>query len=109
MYHETENQSSYLKIIVLGIEDKTNAVYGIGEANPFKLSDDISNMISDACTPQIEADIVAQTLEGKTVLVVAVGCTGGRHRSVAVMHALAGYVTSLGYQVTENHRDMMRT
>ena len=47
--------------------------------------------------------------EGKTVLVVAVGCTGGRHRSVAVMHALAGYVTSLGYQVTENHRDMMRT
>ena len=47
--------------------------------------------------------------EGKTVLVVAVGCTGGRHRSVAVTHALAGYVTSLGYQVTENHRDMMRT
>ena len=33
--------------------------------------------------------------EGKTVLVVAVGCTGGRHRSVAVTHALAGYVTSL--------------
>ena len=47
--------------------------------------------------------------EGKTVLVVAVGCTGVRHRSVAVTHALAGYVTSLGYQVTENHRDMMRT
>ena len=47
--------------------------------------------------------------EGKTVLVVAVGSTGGRHRSVAVTHALAGYVTSLGYQVTENHRDMMRT
>ena len=47
--------------------------------------------------------------EGKTVLVVAVGCPGGRHRSVAVTHALAGYVTSLGYQVTENHRDMMRT
>ena len=47
--------------------------------------------------------------EGKTVLVVAVCCTGGRHRSVAVPHALAGYVTSLGYQVTENHRDMMRT
>ena len=47
--------------------------------------------------------------EGKTVLVVAVGCTGGRHRSVAVTHALAGYVTALGYQVTENHRDMMRT
>ncbi len=46
--------------------------------------------------------------EGKTVLVVAIGCTGGHHRSVAVCHALAAYITSLGYQVTENHRDMTR-
>lgn len=46
--------------------------------------------------------------EGKTVLVVAIGCTGGHHRSVAVTHALAEYVASLGYQVTENHRDMTR-
>lgn len=46
--------------------------------------------------------------EGKTVLVAAVGCTGGRHRSVAVTHALAEYISSLGYQVTENHRDMTR-
>ena len=47
--------------------------------------------------------------EGKTVLVVAIGCTGGHHRSVAVTHALAEYIASLGYQVTENHRDMTRT
>ncbi|MDE7243322.1 MAG: RNase adapter RapZ [Oscillospiraceae bacterium] len=46
--------------------------------------------------------------EGKTVLVVAVGCTGGHHRSVAVTHALTEYLSSLGYQVTENHRDMTR-
>ena len=47
--------------------------------------------------------------EGKTVLVAAIGCTGGRHRSVAVTHALAEYIRTLGYQVTENHRDMTRT
>jgi UPF0042 nucleotide-binding protein len=46
--------------------------------------------------------------EGKTVLVIAVGCTGGHHRSVAVAHALHDYIESLGYQVTENHRDMSR-
>ena len=46
--------------------------------------------------------------EGKTVLVVAIGCTGGHHRSVAVTHALAEYIASLGYRVTENHRDMTR-
>lgn len=46
--------------------------------------------------------------EGKTVLVIAIGCTGGHHRSVAVTHALSEYIASLGYQVTENHRDMTR-
>lgn len=47
--------------------------------------------------------------EGKTVLVLAIGCTGGHHRSVAVTHALAKFISSLGYQVTENHRDMTRS
>ena len=46
--------------------------------------------------------------EGKTVLVIAIGCTGGHHRSVAVTRALAGHIGALGYQVTENHRDMTR-
>ena len=47
--------------------------------------------------------------EGKTVLVIAIGCTGGHHRSVAVTHAISEYIASLGFQVTENHRDMTRS
>ena len=47
--------------------------------------------------------------EGKTNLVIAVGCTGGHHRSVAVSHALAEYVRGLGYPVSESHRDMLRS
>ena len=46
--------------------------------------------------------------EGKTQLVIAVGCTGGHHRSVAVTHALTEFIRGQGYQVTENHRDMTR-
>ena len=46
--------------------------------------------------------------EGKTSLVIAVGCTGGHHRSVAVTHTLAEFIGSQGYQVSENHRDMNR-
>ncbi|QNL45520.1 RNase adapter RapZ [Oscillibacter hominis] len=46
--------------------------------------------------------------EGKTVLVIAIGCTGGHHRSVAVARTLAEYIGRLGYQVSENHRDMTR-
>ncbi len=58
--------------VILGVEDETGIVYGIGEQSPFKLSDSISNMISDACTPQIEPDISIQTLEDETVLVIDV-------------------------------------
>ena len=46
--------------------------------------------------------------EGKSALVIAVGCTGGRHRSVAVTHALTEYIQSLGYAAGETHRDMTR-
>ena len=46
--------------------------------------------------------------EGKSALVIAVGCTGGRHRSVAVTHALCEYIQGLGYAAGENHRDMTR-
>ena len=46
--------------------------------------------------------------EGKTILVIGIGCTGGHHRSVAVAHALSEYIQSIGYPVTEIHRDITR-
>ncbi len=46
--------------------------------------------------------------EGKTVLVLAIGCTGGHHRSVAVAHALSEFIEQAGYPVTEIHRDITR-
>ena len=46
--------------------------------------------------------------QGKSALVIAVGCTGGRHRSVAVTHALCEYIQGLGYGAGETHRDMTR-
>lgn len=46
--------------------------------------------------------------EGKTSLVIAIGCTGGHHRSVAISHALAQFIAGQGFPVTESHRDMGR-
>ena len=46
--------------------------------------------------------------EGKAVLVVAVGCTGGRHRSVSIARAVTEYLNKLGYAAYENHRDITR-
>lgn len=47
--------------------------------------------------------------EGKTALVIAVGCTGGQHRSVAITRALAEFIRQKGYSAAENHRDMTRS
>jgi RNase adapter protein RapZ len=46
--------------------------------------------------------------EGKAYLTVAVGCTGGRHRSVALVEELQGFVEGQGIPVTVTHRDVDR-
>jgi RNase adapter protein RapZ len=46
--------------------------------------------------------------EGKAYLTVAVGCTGGRHRSVALVEALKPFIGSKGVMSTIVHRDLDR-
>jgi UPF0042 nucleotide-binding protein len=46
--------------------------------------------------------------EGKAYLTVAVGCTGGRHRSVALVEELRSFVEAHGIPVTVTHRDVDR-
>jgi RNase adapter protein RapZ len=43
--------------------------------------------------------------EGKSYVTVAIGCTGGRHRSVFLADALGRHFESAGYRVRVNHRD----
>jgi len=47
--------------------------------------------------------------EGKDQLVLAIGCTGGRHRSVTVAEKITEDLRLLGYQVNITHRDMEHT
>jgi UPF0042 nucleotide-binding protein len=44
--------------------------------------------------------------EGKNYLTIAVGCTGGKHRSVVVSEQLKVQLAGLGYPVTAGHRDV---
>ena len=58
-------------------------------------------------------DIIAFTIpyyikEGKAQLVIGIGCTGGRHRSVAIASELAKRIEEKGYIVTEEHRDISK-
>ena len=46
--------------------------------------------------------------EGKTYLSVAVGCTGGRHRSVVLAEQVARAMEAHGFRPVVNHRDLAR-
>ena len=46
--------------------------------------------------------------QGRTSLKVKVGCTGGQHRSVALIEALAKEIESAGFLVSVIHRDIKR-
>ncbi|MEI6486117.1 MAG: RNase adapter RapZ [Sphingomonadales bacterium] len=46
--------------------------------------------------------------EGKAYLTIAIGCTGGRHRSVAVARALAARLATAGHPVALMHRDIAK-
>ena len=44
--------------------------------------------------------------EGRNTLIVAVGCTGGHHRSVTFANKLGAYMKKIGYDATTIHRDI---
>ena len=46
--------------------------------------------------------------KGKKQVHIAFGCTGGRHRSVAVAEAISAYLLRRGYKVAADHRDILK-
>lgn len=57
----------------------------------------------------LEYSLPLYVKEGKSQLVVAIGCTGGKHRSITFTRKLAEFCTKLGYAPTVLHRDAKRT
>jgi RNase adapter protein RapZ len=56
----------------------------------------------------LDATVPGYVAEGKSYLTVAVGCTGGHHRSVVVAEALGSYFRDRGLPVVVVHRDVDR-
>ncbi len=46
--------------------------------------------------------------EGKSYLTISIGCSGGKHRSVAIVEYLKEYINQLGFHVEVLHRDIER-
>ena len=73
-----------------------NYVFSFDEANSFY--EKFKNLV-DSLLPLYKN-------EGKNHLVISVGCTGGRHRSVSIIHKISIYIESIGYPVFVIHRDI---
>jgi RNase adapter protein RapZ len=52
--------------------------------------------------------VPAYVNEGKSYLTIAIGCTGGRHRSVVLAEEIANNLRELGYNPSVTHRDVDR-
>jgi len=73
----------------------------------FVLGHEVSQEFIKKCMDMLEFLIPHYIAEGKHRLVIAIGCTGGAHRSVAISEYIFAELEKLGRRVTVNHRDLV--
>lgn len=76
--------------------------------NEFVLGQDISQEFLNRLYGMLDLLVPAYKSEGKSYLTVAIGCTGGRHRSVAIAEQLCRWLLSSGFRPRLTHRDITR-
>ena len=74
----------------------------------YVLSQPESKEFLDRAEQLFEFLLPAYVREGKSYLTIAVGCTGGRHRSVVLAEELAASLRRMGYDPSVVHRDVER-
>ncbi len=74
----------------------------------YVMNSEISHEFEQKLHDMIKFLIPQYVNEGKNVLVISVGCTGGRHRSVTIANRLNDYIKTLGYTVFLKHNDIVK-
>jgi len=74
----------------------------------YVLAQDGAAEFLDGYVPVLEGVAAGYLSEGKRFMTVAVGCTGGKHRSVAMAEEIARRLAASGYEVRATHRDLGR-
>jgi RNase adapter protein RapZ len=78
------------------------------EVRDYVLGQEGAEEFLDRYTELLEVIGAGYTRESKRYLTLAVGCTGGKHRSVTMSEQLAERLTGLGIHTTVTHRDLGR-
>ncbi len=72
----------------------------------YVMRDPHSGLFLDKLYDLMDWSVPRYVSEGKAYLTVAIGCTGGRHRSVVVSEKLGAHLSAQGYRVLVQHRDV---
>ncbi len=74
----------------------------------YVLDQPVSGQFLDELLSLLELLLPAYVREGKSYLTLALGCTGGHHRSVAIAEEVAARLRQHGYEPKVTHRDIER-
>jgi UPF0042 nucleotide-binding protein len=75
------------------------------EVQNYVMESDVSNEFLQRLIALLEFLLPHYIQEGKTNLIVSIGCTGGKHRSVTIVNKLADHFGNDNYRIIASHRD----
>ncbi len=73
----------------------------------FVMEQPLARQFLDQITSLIDLTLPAYLAEGRSYLTIAIGCTGGRHRSVVIAEELGQILVARGYRPRIVHRDVL--
>jgi UPF0042 nucleotide-binding protein len=74
----------------------------------YVLGIDETKLFMDRLRDLLDVALPGYVREGKQYLTIAIGCTGGRHRSVVLAEELGAWLASQDFRVHVSHRDVDR-
>lgn len=78
------------------------------DVRDYVLGNPLAEVFLDKLEDMLETLLPAYVGEGKSYLSIAIGCTGGQHRSVAIAERLGGWFVERDMRPRLTHRDLVR-
>ena len=76
------------------------------DVRDYVLGQPVTKEFLDRFESLLELLLPAYVAEGKSYLSIAIGCTGGHHRSVALTEEIASWLRAMGHRPRVTHRDI---
>ena len=90
-------------------EEHLRELSGLDDAvSTFTIEQPLAQQFLDRAEEMLQFLLPAYQAEGRSYLTIAIGCTGGRHRSVAVTEAIGAWLAVNGLHPRITHRDIFR-